>query len=100
MSKTFIEVEILRAGQPRPYADRETVYTVKLEHIVLYGPDKGQRKPMTHWDKDLKAFEKTDYAQLGGGWVVDGDWASTKLVSIQLLEPGKFQVHTRAAFTD
>lgn len=102
--KTFIEVETLQAGQPRAYADSETVFTVKLEHIVLYGPDKGQRKPMTHWDKDVKAFAQTPYAKLGGGWVDEGDpamnWASTKLVSIQLVEPGMFRVHTRTAFTD
>lgn len=98
--KTFIEIETIRSGQPRAYADHERVYTVKIEHELLYGPNKGQRVP---WDYATpEEFQQSQFAKLGGGWVDEGegDWASTRLVRITKLEPGKFQVHTRAAFTD
>lgn len=43
--KTVYTVTVLRSDQPRPYADTEREYSIKCEHEVLYGTDKGKMEP-------------------------------------------------------
>lgn len=38
-------IETLRSGQPRPYADTEREYHIKVERMAEYGQNKGQWEP-------------------------------------------------------
>jgi hypothetical protein len=42
-------VQRIRAGQPRPYADSEYEYLVKVEHFQRYGKDPEERNKWVPW---------------------------------------------------
>jgi hypothetical protein len=44
-NQTKYTVTILRAGQPRPYADSEYEYLITVENLETYGRDQGKMKP-------------------------------------------------------
>jgi len=102
--KMRVTWEVLRSGQPRPYADTEYEVKVKLETQGIEGyhdPD-APFKPITdmrvaeNWLKNLPltgyvSKEESDKAA----------WWETKLVSFTAeAEPGVYRFTTRAAFTD
>lgn len=64
-------VETLRSGQPRPYADTEREYLIKVECIREYGATKGQWEPWLMFgnvEEQIAREEKLRVeGKLGGG---------------------------------
>lgn len=75
--ETRYTVTILRAGQPRPYADSEYEYLIKVERMGSYGPDKGKLKPwLMHGD--IEARIRQDEADRESGKLIGG-WSPEEL---------------------
>lgn len=70
--KTHYTVDILRSGQPRPYADTEREYLITVLAESTYGPDKGTMKPWLMYG-DLETRIKTEEQMRAKGTMHGGE---------------------------
>ena len=70
-NETRYTVTVLRAGQPRPYADSEYEYLIKVEQLETYCSDQGKMKP---WilGGDVEARIRSEEAQRKAGTMSGG----------------------------
>lgn len=64
--KVFYEVETLRAGQPRPYADTENEYLIKVTRTIDWGPRKGTVEPWLVGGDIEKRIQQEEAARQAG----------------------------------
>lgn len=92
-TKTHVEVEFIRTGQTRSYGPNETEAILSVGFTNYFG-DYVPVKDSEEWVRRI--------AKAMIGWVEEGegDWFSTRLITFENIEPGKWRVITRAAYTD
>lgn len=100
MSKRRVTIEILAAGQPRAYADTIHRRRILYEWQGLEG-FKDKNAPFVRLDLTHREIVEGD-AMHYGGWVPEGegDWASTRLKYLKMIEPGLWEWETVSPFTD
>lgn len=100
MSKRRYTVEILAAGQPRAYAD--TIYRARISYEWQgMAGFKDKNAPFVRNEMTEERIVRRD-AKHFYGWTEkeEGDWASTRLEYLKMIEPGIWEWQTRAALTD
>lgn len=103
-----IEAEILRSGQPRPYADSETVGRITITRLQQYGPQKGEWAPCSSWDETWNKDDTEDkpirdllrQCHIGFTDTPPADWASTRLNYLKQISVGVWEFRTISPCTD
>jgi hypothetical protein len=114
-SKRRVTVEIIRSGQPRAYADTETLARLTFEKQPQYGPGSKdpdapfeprtyKQQPMI--DMMIRETVKPAIKALVGNFYEETDidprpdWASPMLKRLIEVEPGVWEVLIVSAYTD
>lgn len=100
MSKHRYTVEVLRSGQPRPYADSRYAARVTLEWQGMSGY-KDKNAPFVPWIiKENQAREYLRKIPCGFTDAEPEGWWSTRLSYLREIEPGVWEFETITPFTD
>ena len=100
MSKRRLTFEVLRGGQLRPYADTVHHYRLIYEWQGMEG-FKDKDATFVRQNVTREDIARRDAKHLGS-WTEkgEGDWASTRLDWLKMIEPGLWEWHTTSAYTD
>lgn len=87
MSRSTIEVKILRAGQPRAYAD--SFYEAEIEFKNWWNSTTGEREGK--WDPD-ENFVRQITRMMVQPYADNAEWHQARLEKIEKLGVGKWKV--------
>lgn len=94
-------VNMIRAGQEKPYADTIHEFTLKIEWVPY--KKREQHEPM-EWEPNDLHDQLVDRAAktIGYNWVEknEGDWASPHLTHRSKIGPGEWRFIITEIFTD
>ena len=85
--KRTVEIEFLKAGQPRPYADSE------WEAILTFSGEGGWGSPNEQFVKRAAQVLIVDFKE-------DPNWHDPHLLECSEIEPGKWRVRIHQTFLD